>query len=187
MNQSLIAVRYAKAIFAVSQEKKLEDTLRDDMMYLYQACNLVPAFSLLLHSPVVKPSQKLSIVKELFAKDLNPLTINFLTMLISNRREMCLSDMTRNYLDIYKKAKGITSVIMTSATELNIDLENKIVNMISQKFKTKVELTKKIDEDLIGGFVLRIDDFQLDTSVASSLNKLKHTLNDAAYLKKFEI
>jgi F-type H+-transporting ATPase subunit delta len=77
---------------------------------------------------------------------------------------------------VYKKHKGITSATLTTATPVDREVRNRIIDLINKAYKTKVDLAGKVEESLIGGFVLRIEDHLLNASVSSELKKIKREL-----------
>jgi hypothetical protein len=79
MNQSKIAVRYSKALFNLAIEKGLLNELKNDIQLVALACKEAN-FQRLLESPVVKTSQKKTLLKEIFSGKVNPLTTQFLLM-----------------------------------------------------------------------------------------------------------
>lgn len=172
MNYSKIAVRYAKAFFEVALEKNLLDELKKDIELVYSTCK-EKDFILLLESPVIKTSQKKEILKELLSDKINELTLKFLIMVTANRRESYFPGICRNFIFYYQEHKGIKTATLTTAVNLPQTLKDKVADTIAKLFKTDVELATNENPDLIGGFVLRVGDEQLDASVASKLEKIK--------------
>ena len=176
MNESKISVRYAKAIFAFALEKNVLEDVKKDMALVHDVCQQEISFNALLDSPIVKISKKQKIVQEIFKNKISEGTLSFLNLILANKREKFLTNIARNFFKIYRKHKGIKQVIFTSAYQINDELRQNIKNSIKKTFDTEFELNEIVNEELIGGFVLRIDDRQYDTSVSSKLNKLKRNL-----------
>lgn len=176
MDQSKVTVRYSKAFFSLAKEKKQLDTLRKDIELIYTLCNESADFRLLLESPIVKTSQKIKLLKSIFDKKINPLTLNFLDLITNNKREAHLAGICRNLLNLYRQEQGVKSAVITTATELNPAIIADIQKQLEKQLNAQIELTRKIDPALIGGFVLRIEDQQVDASIASQLKKVKEKL-----------
>ncbi|MCK4664501.1 MAG: ATP synthase F1 subunit delta [Bacteroidales bacterium] len=176
MNDSKITVRYAKALFSLAKEKQLLDDIKKDMTLVYSVCNDIDEFSLLLESPVIKPSKKLSIINTIFKNKINDISLSFLKLVIKNRRDNYLKLISLNFIDFYKKSKGIKTVVLTSAVELDKDLKTKIIDQIKKSLKTEIELSEKVDKDILGGFILRIEDKQIDASISTKLKNIKQKL-----------
>ena len=172
MNQSKISVRYAKAFFQVAQEKNVLEELRSDIDLVSQACTQTD-FILLLESPIVKIHRKKEIFEKLFGENVNALTLNFLNMIADNKREAYIPAICRNFVDQYRKINGIKAAKVTTATALDKKSEEKIKATIAKLFNTQVELTTEEDSEIIGGFILRVGDQQIDASVANKLRKIE--------------
>lgn len=172
MNQSKIAVRYAKAFFIVAQEKKLQKAFKNDID-LVSELTKTSDFNMIMESPTVKKNQKKEVVKQLIQKKVNPLTLSFLNMIIENKREMYLSAICRNFIEQYRKTQGIKEATITTAVKLDKQLTNKIKDIITNLFNTQVELSVKEDKNLIGGFVLRVGDQQINAGIANKLQQIE--------------
>lgn len=176
MNESKISVRYAKALFLLGKEKNILDTIVTDMQFVDELCNTVKDFWLMVESPVVKTSQKRKTVKLILADKLDSVSLNFLDMVFENRREIFIKDMVRNFLDLCRKDKGVVSAKLTTAGEVDKEGKANLSEMLKKAFDSKIELEEVLDKDIIGGFVLRVDDQELDASVSTQLNQIKRTL-----------
>lgn len=176
MDENKISVRYAKALFSLAKEKKVLDEVKKDVDLIYQTSRAVPEFKMILGSPVIKTSAKAKIFKEIFVKQVNSITFSFLNLLLSNKRELFLEDISRNFLALYRKSTGFKSAVISSAFALDSATVEQFRQLIRNKFKTEVELTCNVNHDLIGGFVLRVEDQQIDASVSAKLKGLKQEL-----------
>jgi len=187
MNESKISVRYAKSLFNLATERNVLDAVKVDIEAIYLIAHTVDEFSLLVHNPVIRPSQKKLIFSRIFAKNVQPVTLQFLLLVIQNNRESFLKDITRNFLDLYRSEKGIKKAEITTAIELDKKTISNIVSLIKRNFDTEVELTEHINEEIIGGYILRIEDQQIDASISHQLNKIKQSLVNKTYEAKIEI
>jgi len=176
MDESKISVRYAKALLSLAKDKQVEDAVKIDMEMIHQLFETMPAFNHVLISPIVGLTQKRQLFEEVFAKNTNALTYSFLMLLITNNREGYLKDITRNFHDTYRKEAGYKAAKLISASEIDPSTLEQFRDLIRKHFKTEVDLTCKVDNKLIGGFILQVEDQQIDASVASKLKKLKKEL-----------
>jgi F-type H+-transporting ATPase subunit delta len=176
MDENKISLRYAKALFSLAREKALLDRVNEDISRIMSSLKAVPEFKTVLASPVVKTSEKADLFKEAFDNNVDPITYSFLNLLLTNKREFFLDDILRNFLDLYRKYKGFKSAVLSSASPLDQDTVEHFRNLIRQKFNTEVDLSFSVNENLIGGFILRVEDQQIDASVSSKLKQLKQEL-----------
>ena len=176
MNESKISVRYAKAYFSSAKEKGLLEIVKKDVDLLLSLMQTQPRFKELLASPVVKVKEKSMILDSIFKDQLHEITVNFLHLLLRNNREIYLFEMCLNFLGLYGRLTGIKSAILTTAVPLD-DAQLRLINqIIIDRFGTKAEVTTKLDERLLGGFILKVEDLQLDASVSTQLSKMRREL-----------
>lgn len=173
MNNSTISVRYAKALFESAKEQKVLDKVKLDMDNILAVSTQLPDLDRLLNSPVAKPEAKLKALLAVFADNHN-LTNRFFELLTNNRRESWLPLIARNFISFYKKEKGIVSVSVVSAVALADEVKSKLAAKLKSELKSEVEMETKVDESLIGGFVITIENQMLDASFQGQLKKIKH-------------
>ncbi|MCD6333586.1 MAG: ATP synthase F1 subunit delta [Bacteroidales bacterium] len=173
---SRIGVRYARALYAVAKSKGNEDKVRNDLSDLLQLMTDLTEFDLLINTPMMKGNDKAKLLTRLFKNQIQPLTLDFLLLLTAHRRESALGDACRMYESMYKQEKGIVEARITSVIPLRKNLVAKLVQWIEEEMKKKVELQQTINENLIGGFILRMDDRQLDVSISDRLQKIRQDL-----------
>jgi F-type H+-transporting ATPase subunit delta len=175
MNESKISVRYAKALFALAKEADSFDALKRDVELLYQCIRQIPELQFVIESPVIKVSEKKKLFQDMFQASFSPLTLTFIKLVLEHRREDYLVGISRHFLTLMKAEQGIQSAEVITAITLDEKLRQSILSLIAKKFNAVVELNEVVDEKLIGGFILRVGDQQLDASIA---NKLKRIQND---------
>lgn len=177
MDHSKISVRYAKALIADAEEQGILDPVRNDMENILSILKNVPDLSQMLASPIISRSKKLEVLTSVFEGKVHPLTISFFRLVVENNREDHLAGMARMYINFYKEAKGIKMATLKTAVPVNKETRDKLANMIRRVFKAEIELTEETDKDLIGGFILQVEDQQLDASISGQLNRIKRKLH----------
>ena len=131
---------------------------------------------LFLHSPVILQSKKKNIIRAVFGGKVTELTLSFLELIIHNKREVFIQDISRRFLDDYKRHKGITTVALTTVVPLDEQLKNSIIKLIKTRYTTTIELEEEQNAKLIGGFIIRIDDKMMDASVLKALNQMRRRM-----------
>jgi F-type H+-transporting ATPase subunit delta len=179
MNESKITVRYAKALFVLAKENNAFEPLKNDMALLYQCIHDLPELQYVIQSPVIKVSEKVKVFNETFKSSFSPITLSFITLVLENRREEYLLGISRYFLTLIKKEQGIQSAEIVTAIPLNEELRKSLLHFITHKFKTKVDLNETVDEKLIGGFILRVGDQQVDASISNKLAQIKTSLTNS--------
>lgn len=176
MNQSKISVRYAKALFQLALEKNQLEEVRKDILLVSQSLKEYEQFRLFLKSPVVKPSQKHNLMTDLFKNSVTEISLNFLGLLVQNKRENHLEDISRQFLDVYSKYKGIKSALITTAVPLDESIRQNLYQQLSSVYKAEIDLVTHQDASILGGFILKIGDQQYDASIANGLRRMKTAL-----------
>ncbi len=177
MSATRIASRYAKSLIELAAEQDKLEVIKGDVESFSQAAKQRD-FYLLIKSPIVKPSKKLAIFKELFSGKYDKLTLSFLNILIQKGREGNLPEIAEEFLSQYKKIKSISTVKVITATKLSKSALKKIRKKMEEAVVTEsnIELETEINPDLIGGFILEVGDQIYDASVQHKLNELHKEL-----------
>ncbi len=178
-----LAYRYAKSLLDLAVEKNsVEDTLAD-IKYLDSICRNSVEFTNMLRSPIIKADKKLDIITAVVGDSLKPLAQGFIRLLVSKGREENMPEMATAFIQQYKQMKNIKSVKLTTAGPVTEDLKKAIWNKIEAILPgVQVELTEEINPDLIGGFVLQMEDKLFDASVRRDLHDIKAQFTKNIYV-----
>jgi F-type H+-transporting ATPase subunit delta len=183
MNESQISVRYAKALFKSASEKQILDQVYGDMELLSDTYKL-DDFQYMMVVPSLLPSQKSSLIESIFKTHISDVSIAMINLVIKNKREVYLPGIARNFRDLYRKARGIRSASLVTAQPVDDSVMKSVKALIAKAYDSDVELSSTVNKDMIGGFVLTIEDLQYDASVAASLRKIKKQLLQTSIEKK---
>jgi F-type H+-transporting ATPase subunit delta len=175
MNDSKISVRYSRALFQSALEKKILDQVNQDMILISEVCK-IPEAREFLKSPIIPPSKKEAILHKMFGENLQKITLSLLDLVVKNGRESFIPAIARVFITETKKYKGITESFLTTAVKVDDKVKKQISDFVSEVFKTKVELEEIIDTEIVGGFILRVDDKYIDASIRNKLRKIKKEL-----------
>ena len=175
MNDSKISVRYSRALFQSALGKKILDKVNQDMILISEVCK-APETKELLNSPIIVPSKKSAIFRKIFEGNVEKITLALIDLVVKNGREPYIPAIARVFVHETMKYKGITKSVLTTAVEVNTSVKKQITDLISDVFDTKVELEETIDTEIIGGFILRVDDNYIDASIRNKLRKIKKEL-----------
>lgn len=169
-----IASRYAKSLLDLAVEQNKLDRVLEDIEAFQKAME-VRDLHLLLKSPIVKPSKKGTILKEIFSGKFDELTMAFINIVVSKGRESLLSEIADTFVEQYREMKNISTVQLTTATPWTdaaiADIRKKLLG--NDSAQSEVEIIAKVDPELIGGFVLEFEDKLYDASVAHKLDMLR--------------
>ncbi|MEQ8219539.1 MAG: ATP synthase F1 subunit delta [Arenibacter sp.] len=178
MNESRAAIRYAKAIVDLAVEKKATDVVEKDMQSIIAAISESAELRDMLASPVLKGESKKSALSEIF-QGINAITEGLISILIDNKRISILNDVAEKFIILNEERKGQGVVFVTTAVALNAELEKKILKQVVKMTGNESTLQNKVDESIIGGFILRVGDLQYDASIANKLSNLKREFTNS--------
>ncbi|GAL62245.1 MULTISPECIES: ATP synthase F1 subunit delta [Algibacter] len=172
------AIRYAKALLSLASDQNTTEVVGNDMKLIANTLATSKDLSEALQSPVIPSSIKKSTLLEVF-KNADKSTNNLIDTLVTNNRINILGDIAVKYGELLDKSKGVEVATVTTAVALTDDLKKRVLEKAKTLTGKDVEVENIIDEDILGGFILRIGDLQYNASVANQLNKLKRefTLN----------
>lgn len=181
MRGTLAAKRYAKALLALATQDNQIKEIASDMQLINTTLNQSRDLSVVLKSPVIKSSQKLSSLNAIF-KDVNKYTAQLFKVLIDNKRIPLLHKVAEVFVQLVDEINHVVTAKVTTAVPMTDDIEKEIMAKIKAMTKSEtVKLTKSVDEKLIGGFLLRIGDLEYDASIANKLNNLKYNFKRNSY------
>jgi F-type H+-transporting ATPase subunit delta len=172
MNDSKIPVRYSKSVFELARERGCLDRVYEDMGFLRSLCSMHEVREV-LDNPVITSTKRREIIGALVDKNFDSLTLKFLDLVFSEGREKYLPDMARDFIDLTRKYRGISEVTITTTSPMSEDNRNAVVKLIGDKMKSQVELIEKCDTEILGGFILQVDDTYIDASVKSRINRFR--------------
>lgn len=185
MKNSRINNRYAKALFDLAVEQNFLDQAYQDMQLVKSICQSNRDFDLLLTSPVIKTDKKQAIINEIFGNQTHKVTLAFLLLIMKKRREANLNAIAISFIADYKEFKGIKVAHLKTAVEIDSQTRDQFKNILTNQSKKNIELLEEINSELIGGYIVTIDDKQSDSSVSTKIQKLRKEFDVNIYEKGF--
>ncbi|MFY0591456.1 ATP synthase F1 subunit delta [Roseivirga sp.] len=185
MSEYRIASRYAKSLLDLAVEKGKLEEVNNDMVSFSRMIEESRDFVLMLKSPVITSDKKLAILNQVFEGKVSDLTLSIFQILTRKHREGYLPQIAEEFHHQYNFNLGIEEATVTTTFPLTDKLRAEFSNAVEKISNKKVELTEVIDETLIGGFVLKIGDRQIDDSVSSRLQALRVEFTKNHYEKAY--
>lgn len=185
MRDTRVASRYAKSLIDLSLEQGALEKVHADMKMIHDTCMASDDLSVFLKSPIIKTEKKRDILKTLFSGKVHPITEGFIDLMTSRKRESYLEAIASAFLKQYKEHKHIITTVITTASGLDDNLRRQVQELVKNSVRSEVELIEKVDRNLIGGFVLRIGDQQVDASISRKLQDLRRNFSENPYVKEF--
>jgi F-type H+-transporting ATPase subunit delta len=169
---------YARALFDAALGEERLEPVREQLQQLVEAEAAVPELRELLRNPQLDPRSKRAALDDLLSGG-DELLRNFLLVLVDKGRAGQLEEIAREFERLAAEQEGIVRAELTTAVELSDAEAKKLLKQIEQASGQKVEATRSVDRDLIGGMILQVGSHRLDASVRGRLERLRRELATA--------
>ena len=180
MTIGILATRYAKALYAFALEHGEEDMVYNEMRNL--SCQLLhlPELQRNICKPILTDEEKENLLAMAAAGDSNVSASSkqFFHFVLKKEEHDHLRYMATAYQSVYRKAKKIVYARYTSAQEADEEILDIIRTLIIKDYgdSVNIELETRVKPELIGGFVLQIEDKQADASIRGELKRMRKML-----------
>ena len=181
-----IASRYAKSLLDLAKDQNVMDDVVSDMEGFSKMVENRDLY-LLLKSPIINVGKKADIFNALFDGKVNKLTKAFFDIVLRKGREGLLPEISAEFMNQYKRMQGISSVKLTTAAPISEAALESIKSKLLASTATDevVDIETKVDESIIGGFIVEIGDKLIDASVSHKLAELAKQMTNKEYEKAF--
>lgn len=180
-----ISTRYAKSLLDLCIELKQVDSVFGDMKLVQATVRQNREFSVLLSSPVVKADVKQKILDKVFGGKVSAPAQKFMNLLAAKGREGLLGEVADSFISQVMAHKKIVSAEVTTAAAMDDETRAKILALARKLAGDEIELKEKVSTSLIGGFLLRVGDHMIDTSVSGKIRRLKREFDENPYVPEF--
>jgi F-type H+-transporting ATPase subunit delta len=170
-SQSNIARPYAQALFELAREQK-ELAGWNDQLRLLAAVAGDPALSALTNDPHVSSEQLVHLILDVCGEQLKDGAKNLVKLLVRNGRVTAMPDIAEAFAHLKDEAEKVIAAEMVTAAPLDEDQQKQFVDALKTRLGRRVNLEFAVDEELIGGAVIRAGDWVVDGSVKSQLEQL---------------
>jgi F-type H+-transporting ATPase subunit delta len=176
MNEGKISVRYAQALYALAEEQGVQKDIYTRMEALSEAFIQVPGFAATLSNPMQPAINKLSLLLTATGCASESLLASFFRFIAKKGREEYMVFMAMSYQKVYREKQRIVMGKITSAVSLEAGTADKIRKLVDQRFSASMELSTKVEPDILGGFILEVDNYQMDSSLRTKLESVRSKL-----------
>lgn len=179
MNRSVLNNRYAKALLALAEENNILERSYTDLRLVHEVFATNKEIKVLLKSPVIRVGRKQAVLRHLFEQKLHPLVLNYMLIIVRKQRGHLLDGISGAFLKVYKQYLGIETVRITTATPLTEKIREQALMAAQQLTPHEIEFEEKVDPDIVGGFILDLEDKQYNASVQYRMARMrKHLMTD---------
>ena len=173
MSEIKVASRYAKSLIDLALEQKALEEIKNDMDLFVNTLKASSELQAVVKNPIIPLGKKNDIIKALFGDKIHKVTSAFLKIVVDKGRADIIFGTAKEFLNQYYQFKNIVTAKVVSAAALTEEAKAEIITKVKAITGGDVVLNASVDANLIGGFILTVGDKQFDSSIASSLNRLK--------------
>jgi len=186
MEGTRVASRYAKSFLDLAIEQGALEKAYADMKYIAEISKTNHEFVVFLKSPIVKPDKKQAVLKAILDGNIDKFTSAYVRMITDKKREMYLPLIAEEFINQYNAKKQILKAVVTTANGIDDSIRKQVMELVkgTGQGNNEVVLEEKINKDLIGGFIIRVGDKQIDASIARKLNNLKRGFKENPFVKE---
>jgi F-type H+-transporting ATPase subunit delta len=166
---------YAQALFDAAKENGRLEPVHEELTDFAAAVADVEELRAVLRNPQVEPRQKARILEQLLG-EAEEILRNFLMLAAEKGRIADVDEIAREFDRLMAREERRLDVELTTAYELSDDEAQQIVKQIEDASGRKVDATRSVDPDLIGGLVLQAGSLRVDASVRGRLERLRREL-----------
>src|SRR5262249_3126162 len=166
---------YARALFDAAQERGRLDQVREELEDVVAALDDVPELAALLENPEIESRVKAEVLDQVLG-GADELVRNFTRLGVEKGRAGELREIAAEFETLVAEQQRVLDVELTTATTLSEQEFGRILGRIEAASGRKVQATRTVDPDLIGGIVLQAGSMRLDASVRGRLERLRQTL-----------
>jgi len=177
VRQTILAKRYAKAIFAVGQEEGKSESFRETLnvlgSFLEEHPEAMDALTNLLYPMELKEKVMAQLISELQA---DQLMANFLNLVVQKKRADIIPEIATEFQLLFDADQNISRGTVISASEISGELQTKVQSTLENITGNKVILTSEIDPSIIGGIIAKVGDLVMDGSIKTQLAGLNESI-----------
>jgi F-type H+-transporting ATPase subunit delta len=185
MVNTRVASRYAKSLLNLSIERGVLDDVYKDMALFKEVCRMNRDFVLMLRNPIITHDKKKAVLYALFKDKVTPSTLAIFDIITRKNRESYLPGIAESFEIQYRQHKGIEKALLITSTPLTPAMRKQFSDMIAKRTGKEIELEEKVDPSIIGGYVLKMGDLQMDNSVIAKLKAMSYDFTDESYIKAY--
>jgi len=184
MDITIISKRYAKALFDLALELNKPDRIKRDIELVRTVTIENPEFRRLLQNPIVEAGKKNKILTGIFKQHLDELTLRFLSLLTRKERAVYLDQICLSFLKIYKEYNNIITVTLSAPFKMDRAMVERILKLFEEKTHKTIELVEIEDKNLLGGFIIAMDDMKFNASLKTKIAELSQLFDVNLYIRE---
>jgi F-type H+-transporting ATPase subunit delta len=169
-----MAGRYAAALFEIAKDEKQLAAVEADVRTFQRMLDASADLRRLVRSPVISAEDQAKALTVIVEKaGISGLSANFFRLIARNRRLFAVADMLKSFRALLARERGEVSADVASAHPLSAEQMNALKDTLRAQIGKDVQINARVDNDLLGGLVVKVGSRMIDSSLRTKLNNLK--------------
>ena len=185
MKDIMLSKRYAKALFDIAIDSGETETVKNDLDMISAVIAENNELRTIIANPFVSNERKNAIFNSIFQNHISDITKGFLTVLLEKKRGDQIQYIAEQYSELHNAHNNVVIVKVTTAVKMDDETVERIALKMSDKTNRKIKAVNVIDESIIGGFIINMDDYQYDASIKKSIHKLYMSFDQNLFIKGY--
>lgn len=171
-----LAKTYAQALLDNVPDNDRAEDLADELDAMVRLLDDIEGFETLLTQAMLTRAQRDVLVRRVFSGRISEPAEAFVTVLGRRNRLLLMRPAAGQFRKLLNVRKGLLEVHATTSAPLDAKRHAEITRMLSEQLDSEVILIDHVDEDMLGGVVVRVGDRVYNASLATSIDKLSNRL-----------
>jgi len=176
LKESVLAKRYAKALFELARDRNILDTIQEEVASFKRTLETNSDFRLFLHSQDLSQNEKKRRIEQLLQDKVSNVFFNFVLVLLKKNREMLFTTIAVEFQRLVDKLHKKLPATAVTALPLDSTTEAKLKDLLDKTFDADVQITSEIQPEILGGLIVNVEGHVFDGSLQNQLQRLRKEL-----------
>ncbi len=176
MASDLLVKSYAEALFQVARAEEMLDRVEEELTTLNKALDSNAELREFLSNPQITSDGKKSALFQIFGEKISPITLHWMNMVVDQGRQRRLPTIIEAFLTLTEDARDKVTAEVTTSIPLSEDLAKRLEQELSKVTKKRVFLKPMVDDSILGGVIVKIENKVIDGSVKHRLEEIKNEM-----------
>ena len=171
-----ISKAYGEALFAIAMEQNKVTGYAEKLELLTKILHENPEYPMYLSTPALPLSERISAIQEAFGSEMPEDVVSFLKLLCEHNHMNLLSDIIEEFFKLEMAVSNTVTVTVTSKIPLTDEQKEKLLQKLEVKYRKHICPVYQVDESILGGFKITLEDRVIDGSVQKRLQRMKEVM-----------
>ena len=172
MQNTIIARTFAEAFYDIICDSEDKKDLLEQLSFLVKCVGEQHDFAIFSATPKISRVVKKDFIKKVFRGKLHDSLVNFLQVLNNKGHLSAIDDIYREIESLQELEGSKVKVFVTTATPLAEEQKSKLIDALKKKLSADIVLVEQVKADILGGFIVRVEDTLIDGSIKHHLEKI---------------